>query len=329
MSSNVNNLGIRMLNPKLRKYLFNRRNKINPDIEKNILSSLSKFDLIDEKKLASNVQSTSTNTLEELELPKIAGRNIDEHIHSIADDQINTYLRYLNLFSNQRIPPIPSSFKFEPGWTRYDPVTGKTSQVEYPDEDALVLDVECLVKYQNMPVMATALSSRAWYSWCSERLIKNDFKYVKNLQLSDLIPLESEEKYERKKRKRIVIGHNVGFDRSFIKQQYYLEKSAMRFLDTMSMHIACSGFTHEQRDAVFNIQEEQSQLNKSDNGDFSRISRPGFLWSLMGSLNNLKDVHRFYCADSKTKMNKETRNIFVNGEPEDIINDYQFSWSSD
>lgn len=43
----------------------------------------------------------------------------------------------------------------------------------------------------------------------------------------------------------------------------------------------------------------------------------------MGSLNNLKDVHKFYCADSKTKMNKETRNIFVNGEPEDIIDQFQ------
>lgn len=43
----------------------------------------------------------------------------------------------------------------------------------------------------------------------------------------------------------------------------------------------------------------------------------------MGSLNNLKDVHKFYCADSKTKMNKETRNLFVNGEPEDIIDQFQ------
>lgn len=74
-----------------------------------------------------------------------------------------------------------------------------------------------------MPVMATAVSPDAWYSWCSERLVKNDFKYIKNLQLSDLIPLESEDFKERQTNKRIIIGHNVGFDRSFIKQQYYLE----------------------------------------------------------------------------------------------------------
>lgn len=74
-----------------------------------------------------------------------------------------------------------------------------------------------------MPVMATAVSTNGWYTWCSERLVKNDFKYVKNLHLNDLIPLESEDLAERKARKRIIIGHNVGFDRSFIKQQYYLE----------------------------------------------------------------------------------------------------------
>lgn len=43
----------------------------------------------------------------------------------------------------------------------------------------------------------------------------------------------------------------------------------------------------------------------------------------MGSLNNLKDVHKFYCADSNIKMKKETRNLFVNGEPNDIINEFQ------
>jgi DNA polymerase gamma 1 len=86
-----------------------------------------------------------------------------------------------------------------------------------------VFDVETLVLYQNCPVLAVALSDNAWYSWCSERLINNDFMYLKSLELTDLIPFESNEPLERKSKKRIVIGHNVGFDRSFIREQYNLE----------------------------------------------------------------------------------------------------------
>lgn len=61
------------------------------------------------------------------------------------------------------------------------------------------------------------------YSWCSKRLVENNFYGLTNLKQSDLIPLESSNLNERKSRKQIVIGHNVGFDRSFIKEQYYIE----------------------------------------------------------------------------------------------------------
>jgi DNA polymerase gamma 1 len=86
-----------------------------------------------------------------------------------------------------------------------------------------VFDVETLVLNQNCPVIAVALSDKAWYSWCSERLVNNDFMYLKSLELTDLIPFESSDLTERKSKKRLVIGHNVGFDRSFIREQYYLE----------------------------------------------------------------------------------------------------------
>lgn len=47
--------------------------------------------------------------------------------------------------------------------------------------------------------------------------------------LEDLIPLESstEQHGPDKKRwqDRLIIGHNVGFDRSFVKEQYYLQVS--------------------------------------------------------------------------------------------------------
>ena len=46
---------------------------------------------------------------------------------------------------------------------------------------------------------------------------------------------------------RLVVGHNVGFDRSFVKEQYLLDASRTRFLDTMSMHISVGGLTSYQR----------------------------------------------------------------------------------
>lgn len=58
----------------------------------------------------------------------------------------------------------------------------------------------------------------------------------------------------------------------------------MRFLDTMSMHIACSGFTSEQRTKILtNIKDEVKpnsyedflKLTKEkDNNKFKRTSRP-------------------------------------------------------
>lgn len=116
---NSNNLGIRMLSPKLRKYLFNRHSKINPDLEKSILSSLVKFDLIDPKKIPQTDHSSSNNAFDQLELPNLNGQNIDEHINNISYEQTKTYLKLLNFFSNQSLPPIPTNFKFEPGWTKY------------------------------------------------------------------------------------------------------------------------------------------------------------------------------------------------------------------
>lgn len=65
------------------------------------------------------------------------------------------------------------------------------------------------------------------YSWCSEYLIEDKFKWSPHPQMEDLIPLESKSSQKSMKqnmlKKRIIVGHNVGFDRSFIKEQYYIK----------------------------------------------------------------------------------------------------------
>lgn len=62
-----------------------------------------------------------------------------------------------------------------------------------------------------------------------------------------MIPLEHPDPASRTP--RIIVGHNVAFDRSYVREQYSIEPrdSLVRFVDTMSMHVAVAGFTAEQR----------------------------------------------------------------------------------
>ena len=56
------------------------------------------------------------------------------------------------------------------------------------------------------------------YSWCSSRLIDEEFRWKSNVELNDMIPMESDPSIPS-----LIIGHNVAFDRTYIKEQYQLE----------------------------------------------------------------------------------------------------------
>ena len=55
---------------------------------------------------------------ESLELPKLFGNNIDEHIKTIARQQIDTYSKLMTHLAIEAIPEMPGEFSFEPGWTK-------------------------------------------------------------------------------------------------------------------------------------------------------------------------------------------------------------------
>jgi len=133
---------------------------------------------------------------------------------------------------------------------RYDLKTEEKNKIDYPTDEILVFDVETLVLEENRPVIAIALSSDAWYlfnfiflfqnlnlkinlqrySWCSPCLFDKNYSSKNKLTFSDLIPLESQKEAERLSKKRLVIGHNVGFDRSYIKEQYFLKVCLYQYL---------------------------------------------------------------------------------------------------
>lgn len=145
---------------------------------------------------------------------------------------------------------MPKEWAWEVGWTRYGP-GGERQSVNFPDEKAIVFDVEVCMEEGHCPTLAVAVSPNAWYSWCSKRLIEDRYTWPSDLTLTDLIPLETPANSTQPRgsvwQNRLVVGHNVSFDRAHIKEQYLLKGSKMRFLDTVSLHMAISGLTGFQR----------------------------------------------------------------------------------
>ena len=45
-------------------------------------------------------------------------------------------------------------------------------------------------------------------------------------------------------------------------------------------------------------------------------------WKVMGSLNNLKDVHQLYMQTGET-INKDSRDTFIKGQPKDLLDNFQ------
>ena len=247
----------------------------------------------------------------DLKLPRLKGKNIEEHFYEIANDQSGPYKNLVSsLLCN--LPKAPDKWSMTEGWTKYDPENGTGVSVDYPDASALVFDVEICVLSGGGPTLATAVSPTNWYSWVSPSLINlagrlEGHKY----HTDEFIPLESTSNEfglnlgEKFKMPKIIVGHNVSFDRARIKEQYWIENTGMRFLDTMSLHVCVSGLTSYQRAML----KSHKELDPEEEN-----------WINQSSLNNLADVYKLYC--DKT-LDKAKRDTFVEGTLEDIKNDFQ------
>lgn len=88
------------------------------------------------------------------------------------------------------------------------------------------------------------------YSWCSKRLLEQRYSWSSHLTLADLIPLESPAGAgcagKQDWPERVVVGHNVAFDRAFIKEQYLIQVirgavALCRQLQFVTWMIVCIG----------------------------------------------------------------------------------------
>lgn len=249
----------------------------------------------------------------DLRLPPLKGDNVVEHFNNIAAEQISPYKELVASLMNAKIPEMPQIWRIAEGWTKYDS-NGNAIPVPYPDENALIFDTENCMREGSAPTMACAVGPNYWYSWCSKSLVttKRIVRQTKDESVpriyhdDEMITMEPEGSGEH----RIIIGHNVSFDRARIRNQYHLETTATRFLDTMSLHVCVSGVTSYQR----------AILKSSKPLDVEQEP-----WSAISSMNGLKDVYALYCSEDEqaSKMSKEERSMFVDGTLADIQKNVQ------
>lgn len=320
----MNPLNIQMLSGNLHKQIFRglEPEYREDDVERSI-QHLKKHQLWGKE--------TSLLPDVELELPKMYGKNIDEHFRVLAEKQSLPYLEAANKLQLAELPPMPQEWSWEVGWTRYGP-NGQSEKVDFPEESALVFDVEVCVTEGQCPTLAVAVSPTNWYSWCSKRLIEERYSWSNQLILADLIPLETPVNSVRPPggqwKERLIVGHNVSFDRSYIKEQYLLKGSKARFMDTMSLHMAISGLTGFQRTLWMaskrgknrGLQEVKEHIKKTQQKKEGTMIG-SWDWVNISSTNNLADVHALYVGGPP--LQKEARDIFVKGNMMDVRNNFQ------
>lgn len=183
-------------------------------------------------------------------------------------------------------PEIPLVWELQQGWTRYyrsdDGI--KTLQVPWPLEESVVFDTEVLYKVSQFPVMATAVSDKAWYVWLSPQLFGQEG------QEGTLIPFGES---------RLIVGHHVAFDRVRIQEEYGFKDSGLAFLDTMSLHVTIGGLSSQQRGSWLKYKKEKELGIENDAIEKS--------WADVGAPNNLLDVYKLYTGKY---LDKEARSKF-------------------
>lgn len=181
-----------------------------------------------------NEDESAIEKLSKFQLPALKSSNgVFDHFKQIASDQFKPYQELLEaaLSVSSNLPPKPAHWQLTVGWTKYN-ADGSFEQVEAPSDKILFFDVEVCTKDGQLPTLAVALSPTNWYSWCSDRYV-NLSEFPQFPRLQHLIPLECSGESHLPK---IVIGHNIGYDRARVREQYVLKESATKFWDTMSMN---------------------------------------------------------------------------------------------
>lgn len=248
------------------------------------------------------------------DLPELQGTTLDEHFYKLGVDASEPYLTYATQFTKVETPLRPREWSHQSGWTKYNG-DGTMEAIEVPDEEMLCFDTEVMWKESSFAVMACAVSPTHWYSWLSPWLLgetEND---------RQLIPLGDPNK------PRIIVGHNIGYDRARIAEEYDIIQSKNNFLDTMSLHVAVNGMCSRQRPTWMKHRKDRELREKiareTDNAELALLlghkslleEEEAELWIGRSSVNSLRDVAKFHL---NVTIDKAARDAFGESDREGI-----------
>ena len=252
------------------------------------LVELSKDHLRRHDLLGKNTDNTEPIAFD---LPQLQGRTLDEHFFKLGADSAEPFLTYAKQFARSNAPPKPRKWVRRSGWTKYFP-DGRSEQVDAPDENMLSFDTEVMWKESPFAVMACACGPTAWYAWLSPWLL-GESESDKHL-----VPLGDPTK------DRIIVGHNVGFDRARILEEYDIKQTRNAFMDTMSLHVAVNGMCSQQRPTWMRHKKnrelrERVATQTQDHSLAELLSSKSAhdeeeLWVERSSVNSLRDVAKFH-----------------------------------
>jgi len=284
-TARFNEIGVQQLSSHVHSQLFPGPSVAAPKE----LVELSKDHLQRHQLLGKN---TDDNPPIAFDLPKLQGASLDEHFHKLGMDAAEPYLTYANKFVRANGPPKPRKWVHRSGWTKYYS-DGRTEAVDAPQEEMLCFDTEVMWKESSFAVMACAVSPTAWYAWLSPWLLGESE--------SDrhLIPLGDPNHH------RIIVGHNIGYDRARVAEEYSVHQTKNCFLDTMSLHVAVNGMCSRQRPTWMKHKKNRELRDKiadeTDNIELAALlsdrhltEEEEELWVGRSSVNSLRDVAKFH-----------------------------------
>lgn len=237
------------------------------------------------------------------DMPGLQGTSLDEHFYRLGMESAEPYLSLAKKYARASPPPRPRKWQQRSGWTKYNE-DGSWEAVDAPEEEVLTFDTEVMYKETNFPAMACAVSATHWYAWLSPWLLgesQND---------RHLIPLGDTTK------PRVIVGHNIGYDRARIAEEYDMTQSNNYFMDTMSLHVAANGMCSRQRPTWVKhrkAREVQERIASDDNAaelhslldSGESMEQEEDLWVGRSSVNSLRDVAKFHCNITIDKARRE------------------------
>ncbi|KAK6067674.1 DNA polymerase gamma [Seiridium cupressi] len=259
-------------------------------------------------------RNTDNNPPIAFDVPPIQGQTLDEHFHKLGVDCAEPFLSHAKQFARVNAPPRPRKWVRRSGWTKYY-ADGRSEAVEAPDDKLLCFDTEVMWKESSFAVMACAMSPTAWYAWLSPWLLgeSKDDKH--------LIPLgdPSED--------RIIVGHNIGYDRARVLEEYDLKQTRNSFLDTMSLHVAVNGMCSQQRPTWMKHKKSRELRDKiskeTNNVELANLLNSNNfreeeeeLWVERSAINSLRDVAKFHLD---VTLDKSARDDFGGSSRDEIL----------